>query len=115
MAHHAPRRSRPAAVVLLALLATTAAAPSYGDDDHMRARAARQAGEIRPLTEIIAAVQRDNPGEIVAVELEHERGRWIYEVKILTPQGEIRRLDYDARSAERLTGPRPPRSEHRRH
>lgn len=102
------------AAALVALLATASAAPSRGDDDHMRARAARQAGEIRPLTEIIAAVRRDDPGEIVEIELEHEHGRWIYEVKILTPQGEIRRLDYDARSAARLSGPRPHRPEHRR-
>lgn len=90
------------------------AAPGYGDDDHMRARAARQAGEIRPLTDIIAAVKRDNPGEIVEVELEHAHGQWIYEVKILTPQGELRRLDYDARSAEPLP-PRPRGPRHRRH
>lgn len=114
MARHAPRRFRPVAAALVVLLATAAATPSRADDDHMRARAARQAGEIRPLTEIIAAVRRDNPGEIVEIELEHEHGRWIYEVKILTPQGEIRRLDYDARSAERLSGPRPHRPEHRR-
>ncbi|MFK2824614.1 PepSY domain-containing protein [Bacillus sp. B190/17] len=27
------------------------------------------------------------PGQVVKVELEHEHGRWIYEVKIITPQG----------------------------
>lgn len=113
MAHHVPGRFWPS-VAVVALLAAAAAAPSHGDDDHMRARAARQAGEIRPLTEIIDAVRRDNPGEIVEVELEHEHGRWIYEVKILTPQGEIRRLDYDARTAERLSAPMPRRPEHRR-
>ena len=91
------------------LCAAFAAVPGYGDD-HARTRAALQTGEIRPLGEIMAAAKRDTPGEVVEVELEREHGRWIYEVKILTPQGEVRRVDYDARSAERL----PPRPRHGR-
>lgn len=98
-----------AAAVLVTMVA---AMPGRADDDHVRARAARQAGEIRPLEEIMAAAKRDNPGEVVAVELEREHGRWIYEVKILSPQGDIRRLDYDARSGERL--PSQPRGRERR-
>jgi hypothetical protein len=94
---HLPRLIAGAAFLLTAFVA----APGFGDD-HARARAARDAGEIRPLNEIMDAVKRDNPGEVVEVELEREHGRWIYEVKILTPQGEVRKLDYDARSAERL-------------
>lgn len=96
------RTTRRTVLGAMVLAMTLVAGPGYGDDDHARARAARQAGEIRPLAEVMAAVKRDMAGDVIEVELEREHGRWIYEVKILTPDGVIRRLDYDALSGQRL-------------
>ena len=65
-------------------------------EDHDRARRALQAGEIRPLDEVLRAARAAVPGDVVAVELEHDDGRWIYEIKVLTPQGDRRDLEIDA-------------------
>jgi uncharacterized membrane protein YkoI len=70
--------------------------------DHDRARAALQAGEVLPLQKVLERVQRQHPGEVLEVELEHEDGRWVYELKLLQSGGRLLRLDVDARTAEVL-------------
>lgn len=69
------------------------------DDDYgpEEARRARAAGEITSLTKILAVVQEVHPGEVVGVELERDAGRWIYEIKIITPQNRYLEIDADAR------------------
>ncbi len=82
-----------------ALLASAAA---LADGDHARARAAREAGDILPLERIIEEARRQTgDGVILDVELEDE-GRWIYEVKALSPDGRIVKLEYDARTGALL-------------
>ena len=39
---------------------------------------------------------------MLAVELEREDGRWVYELKLLDPAGRLVKLEVDARSAELL-------------
>ncbi len=75
---------------------------AHADGDHDRARRAHMAGEIVGLDQLLAAVARDQPGKVIDVELERERGRFVYEVKLITPEGSRRKLKYDARSLERL-------------
>lgn len=70
--------------------------------DHDRARAAREAGEVVPYAAILEAVERDFVGRVLEAELEREKGRWIYEIKLLAPDGQVLKLDYDARSRELL-------------
>lgn len=41
-------------------------------------------------------------GTVTEVELERERGRWIYEVEIRTPEGREIELKYDARTGDPL-------------
>ncbi|MBL8702060.1 MAG: PepSY domain-containing protein [Alphaproteobacteria bacterium] len=87
----------------LALAAGLAGAdPAHGDPrrDHARARAALEAGEIRPLAEIVAAIERRYAGRVIEAELERERGAWIYEIKLLGPAGAIARIRVDAASGE---------------
>ncbi len=87
-------------------LAVTAFGATAGDDDHDRARAAVEAGQTRPLAEILEAVHRDYPGEVIDVELEddHYGGNRnsnvmiIYEIKVRTPDGRILKLRYDAQT-----------------
>jgi uncharacterized membrane protein YkoI len=86
---------------LLAVALLTVAAPAAAET-HDRAREALRAGEIRPLAEILAAATRDFAGEVVEVELERERDLWVYELKLLTPQGSVLKLEYDARAATLL-------------
>lgn len=77
---------------------------SGGKDDHNRARQAVQAGQVLPLRGVLERMEREHPGQIMEVELEQEEGRWIYEVKLLQPQGQLVKLKLDARTAELLPG-----------
>jgi YD repeat-containing protein len=66
------------------------------DEDQERARSAREAGRALPLAAILDRVRQSAPGVVLGVELEDEGGRVIYEVKVLRPDGRVRRLAYDA-------------------
>jgi uncharacterized membrane protein YkoI len=60
---------------------------------------------LAPIDEALAVVQRTHPGRVLKVELEDEDdvpGRWVYEVKILTPAGHVLEVTLDARSLEQL-------------
>ena len=72
------------------------------DGDHDRARAAREAGEIASLETILARMRQEFAGTVLEVELETERGRWIYELKLLAPSGAVVKLEYDARDGRLL-------------
>ena len=90
-----------AAFTCLALLAY---APARADDvrDHDRARQALLAGEILPLKSILERVEREQPGQVMEVELEQKSAGWIYEVKLLQAEGRLLKLHVDARSGEIL-------------
>ena len=70
--------------------------------DHDRAQAALRAGEIRPLAEVLQRVAAVHPGQVLAVKLEREDGRWIYELKLLQDGGGLLKLEVDAASARVL-------------
>jgi len=88
-----------ASIIILVIVA--ALSPLYAladsDHDHDRARAALVAGEILPLPDILERVAKDHPGNVLEVELDRERGRWIYELKILQSGGGLLKLDVDAK------------------
>jgi len=48
------------------------------------------------------------------VELEHEHGAWIYEMKVLAKDGAVLKLEYDARTATLLRARGPGIQEKRR-
>jgi uncharacterized membrane protein YkoI len=94
-------------VLTAALLAAGAARASGGHDhhyarDHDRARAALERGEVRPIGEVLAAAAAAVPGDVVEVELERERGRWVYELKVIAPDGRVIEVLMDAASASVL-------------
>lgn len=69
---------------------------AYADDDHDRAHRARQAGKIKPLSEVLQELQKDHPGQVLEVELEHDHDRWTYEIKVLAPDGRVHKLNINA-------------------
>jgi uncharacterized membrane protein YkoI len=89
-----------------ALLAGSAAAAMSDDDDARDHELARQAlieGRIRPLAEITDAFKAQMAGEILGVELETGApGAFVYEFKILTPEGKLKEVDVDAATAKIL-------------
>ena len=74
-------------------------AVASGKDDHDRARQAVQAGQVLPLPTVLERLQREVPGQVLEVELEQERERWIYEIKLLQAGGALIKLKVDARDA----------------
>jgi uncharacterized membrane protein YkoI len=102
---------RPPAVLLaafalawpLALLMPATSARADRDrsepEDHDRARQAVQAGQVLPLRTVLARLEREQAGQVMEVELEHDDGRWVYEIKLLKPDGRLVKLKLDARTA----------------
>ncbi|MEQ1659002.1 MAG: PepSY domain-containing protein [Hylemonella sp.] len=90
-------------LVIATLLAAAALTPlaslADGDHDHDRARAALQAGEVLPLAVVLERVAKVHPGNVLEVELEREKGLWIYELKILQSGGGLLKLKVDAKTA----------------
>lgn len=93
-----------AALLIALVVALTPADARAGrkDDDHDRARAAVQAGEAMPLPALLQRLQRTHPGRVLELELERDDGRWIYEVKLLQPDGRLLKLEVDAATAQVL-------------
>jgi uncharacterized membrane protein YkoI len=87
----------PTAALLLALSALPSPA-----SDHDRAREALERGEILPMSQILARVETQMPGEVIEVELEREHGRLVYELKVLAPNGRVSEVLVDAATAEIL-------------
>ena len=100
-----PPRIVPVLAAAIAVTAATVGVRADADEaehDPERARAALEAGEVAPLREILARAERDFPGTLLEVELERGRGRWVYELKLLTSGGAVVELLYDARTTELL-------------
>jgi uncharacterized membrane protein YkoI len=72
------------------------------EDEHDHARRLRRKGAIVSLETVADAVQRVRPGELLEVELERERGRYVYEVEILDADGHVWELRFDARDGSLL-------------
>lgn len=84
---------------LLSLMLALALLPGHAladDDDHDLARAALERGEIKPLSDILATVQKEHPGDILEVEFERDDGLWLYEVKTIDKSGRLLKIYVDA-------------------
>lgn len=89
-------------LMLLALLSGGAALARDRDHDHDQARRAVEAGEILPLRQILERAEVDFPGQFVEADLKRKHGRAIYKIKLLTANGRVLELYYDARSGRLL-------------
>tara|TARA_R110000787_G_scaffold9886_12_gene34206 strand:- start:317 stop:700 length:384 start_codon:yes stop_codon:yes gene_type:complete len=108
------RRMRRFMILMLACLLSAAVVPARADDDgerrhgyerdddHDRARRAVERGEILPLTDILRQTTRDYPGQLIEAELEDEDGEMIYELVIISEDGRVYKLYYDARNGALL-------------
>ena len=88
----------PLALVLAA--GGAARADDDGDHDHDAARRALEAGDVLPLATLRDRVAAELGGRIVGVEFEREDGRYIYEFKLLMPDGRLREVELDARTGD---------------
>ena len=97
-------RRRLVAVLVCAVLAAAPLAQAWSDDDEEKAaEAALARGDARPVHELLQRVGSRFAGSVLKIELEHEDAGgvpWVYEVKLLTPHGDVLELAYDAATLE---------------
>lgn len=90
----------PRLVLIGFCLAAGAITPGYADRDHDSARRAVEHGEALPLADILARVRPQLGGEVVGVAFERERGRWIYEFRVIGPSGRLAEVHVDATTGQ---------------
>jgi uncharacterized membrane protein YkoI len=98
-------RRRLAAVLVYATLLAAPLAQAWADhdDEKAAAEAALARGDARPVHELLQRVRSKFAGSVLKVELEHEDdgdALWVYEVKLLTLEGDVLELAYDAATLE---------------
>lgn len=91
-----------AVVIALLLAAVLVWRPAAAAEDHERVRRAVEAGQILPLKDILAKAESAYLGQIIEAELESKDGTMVYEIKLLTTDGRVMKLLYDARTGELL-------------
>ncbi len=86
-------------LAMLMALALPGTRVSFAADnaDHDRARQAVEAGDVLPLRSILERVEREYPGQVMEVELDREKGEWVYEIKLLRKGGALMKLKVLAR------------------
>lgn len=86
------------AIVVSAILA---AAPAWADGlSAERVRALVERGEILTLEEILKRHEANVGGRIIEIEIEQNHGTYLYEIKVLRPDGRYRELKIDAQTGE---------------
>ena len=97
------RRLHRRCVFSAALFALLSGIPVHADDvgPEMAKRLLGE-GRIKPLAEILDAVTRQAPGEMLEVELVLDDGRYVYELKLLRPDGKVQEIEADAASGNIL-------------
>ncbi|WP_457094649.1 PepSY domain-containing protein [Microvirga sp. P5_D2] len=75
------------------------AALAARERDYDQARRAVERGEALALAEILTRVRSDLGGEVVGVEFERKRERWVYEFKVIDPAGRLWEVYVDAATA----------------
>ncbi len=68
--------------------------------EQSEAREALKQGKIRPLEEIVSAVREKIAGDIIEIEFEVDDGRYIYEIEIIQPSGQVIEVEVDALTKE---------------
>ncbi|MBF0353972.1 MAG: PepSY domain-containing protein [Alphaproteobacteria bacterium] len=87
--------------VLTALLAPASSGAVLADSSEQKqAREAVKRGDIRPLSDAIAKVEKEYEGHMLDAKMEHEYGRYVYEIKLITKNGWRRKLYLDAKTLE---------------
>lgn len=85
-----------ALAILIVMLAGTAALADSIDANRVRALVER--GEILALEEILRRNEATLGGRVIEIELERKKDRYLYEIKVLAPNGRKREVKIDART-----------------
>jgi len=93
----------PLVVALLAALAVSATFAPALAQNHERARSAVEAGEAKPLGQVLGAIARRYPGRALDAELQERGDRLVYRIKWLARDGKVWEIVADARSGDILS------------
>lgn len=97
------QRARITAFLLSGLAIISTGVAAHDDDDNrQRARLLRERGEILPLQVILEKAQAERPGRVLEVEFDEEDHQYIYEVQILSPDGNVWEIEINAATGEPL-------------
>ncbi len=92
------------AMLLIApILLASAVAVSARDDGRERwdaMRRAVEAGDALPLAQILSKLRGRLGGDITGIDIEHERGRWVYEFRVIGRDGRVLAVHVDPQSGE---------------
>ena len=77
--------------------------PAHEVHDEDEARHALESGEVLPLERVLAGLGGTVPGEVSGLELEKENGIWIYEFKIISPDGRMLKVRVDAKTGQPIS------------
>ena len=89
-----------AAFVIFFLTALAVCPETAHADNHRRARDAVTAGEVLPLSAVLGIVRSQFSGRVMDVDLKQRGQSMVYQVKLLTPDGQLMRISVDARSGQ---------------
>ena len=88
-------------LLVLGLAGGVLGTPVIAERSPEEIRRLHQNREILPLEAIIAKHRRDHAHDkLLEAELESEHGRYIYELKVLDPDGAVNEFKYDAYNGE---------------
>lgn len=88
------------AILGMGLFCTVVQAKDLNQDEALNLR---QRGVILPLEQFIEQALSHHPGaRLLEAELEEKHDRYVYEIELLTTQGVVRELKFDARDGRLL-------------
>lgn len=72
------------------------------EHDYEDAVRAQKSGDALPLRDILDEIGKSYKGEIVGIKFEKKKGVWIYEIKLVTPEGRYLEIYVDAKTSQIL-------------
>lgn len=95
------KSSRCVCLVILCLIAVSqVSARDLSQDQALKLR--KEGKVLSSQTFIERALERHPKARLLELELEEKHGRYVYEVELLTVQGQVRELKFDASNGELL-------------
>lgn len=97
-----PFTAAAAAAIAATLLLSTGAANADSRIRQTEVRQLRESGKILAMEDILARVQKIQPGQVVEIELDREKDGYVYEVKLIDDKDTIHKLELDAGTGDVL-------------
>lgn len=91
-----PAHRRTGALKVVGIVLLAVFLPAAADDNEV------PEADIVPLPELLVHVREEFQGRLLEVELDDEDDGWVYEIKLLSAQGNVLELEYDAGTMELL-------------